>query len=67
MPADFGAIRPAWNVETGIDVEQQDDGGIFYSTNGGKCYPSGEDWEGSQPAVAEGDVVPFLPYSEVLA
>lgn len=56
----LGAMAAGWDVEGGKDVEQSPDGGCFFSTNGGKCYPSGEDWEGSQPAKEEGDRVGML-------
>jgi hypothetical protein len=56
----LGAMSAAWDVEGGQAVEQAEEGGCFFSTNGGKCYPSGEDWEGSQPATEEGDRVGML-------
>lgn len=49
----LGVMEAGWGVENGKDVEQEE-GGCFYSTNGGHHYPSGEDWEGSQPATEEG-------------
>eukprot|EP01043_Picozoa_sp_COSAG02_P072534 COSAG02_NODE_13706_length_1359_cov_0.989683_1_plen_174_part_10 len=56
----LGAMAADWDVGNGSDVEQAEQGGCFYSTNGGKCYPSGEDWDGSQSAKEEGDRIGLL-------
>ena len=56
----LGAMAAGWDVAGGQDVEQSEEGGCFYSTNGGKCYPSGNDWAGSQPAKEEGDQIGML-------
>ncbi len=56
----LGAMAADWDAENVSDVEQAEHGGVFYSTNGGKCYPSGEDWNGSQSAKQEGDRIGML-------
>ena len=38
----FGAIRPGWDVEGGVDAFDVD-GHCFYATFTGTCFPDGRD------------------------
>jgi hypothetical protein len=55
----FGAIRPGWDVEGGMDADRVD-GHCFYYTGNGCRFPGRHDWEGMQPAHDEGDRIGML-------
>ena len=55
----FGVIRPAWDVEGGVNAIH-DDGHCFYSTHDGHRYPCRRTWEGIQTAMEDGDLIGML-------